>query len=133
MVAPTHGRHPPDPHLIECAAERAEILRATSRRRISPVGQRVHQHPAYSASRGQPDERLEMPLVGVHPSVREEADQVQRPIAGGAGVDHRRESGVGLERASRDRLVDARQILEHDPAGAQVHVSDLGIAHLADG
>ena len=36
------------------------------------------------------------------------------------------------ERAIRDRGVDARQVLEHRPAGAEVEVADLAVAHLAD-
>ena len=37
------------------------------------------------------------------------------------------------ERAVGDRFVDARQILHHHPAGAEIHVPDLGIAHLPVG
>ena len=32
-----------------------------------------------------------------------------------------------------ERLVDARQVLQHDAAGADIGVADLGIAHLAVG
>ncbi len=35
------------------------------------------------------------------------------------------------EAAVRDRRVDAGQVLVHDAAGADVHVADFGIAHLA--
>src|SRR5690606_29561088 len=35
--------------------------------------------------------------------------------------------------AVRDRLVDLQEILQHDPAGAQGHVADPGIADLAPG
>src|SRR5204862_1759553 len=37
---------------------------------------------------------------------------------------------VARERAVRDRVVDARQVLAHDRAGAEVEVADLGVAHL---
>src|SRR3546814_6125770 len=35
-----------------------------------------------------------------------------------------------LDRSVGDGVVDARQVLEDDAAGAEVHVTDLGIAHL---
>ena len=38
---------------------------------------------------------------------------------------------VLAERAVRDRLVDAREVLRDDRAGAEVEVADLGVAHLA--
>ena len=37
------------------------------------------------------------------------------------------------KRAVGDRLLDARQILQHDATGAEIGVADLGIAHLAVG
>ena len=40
------------------------------------------------------------------------------------------ELAVGRERAVGDRLVDARQVLHHHAAGAEIHVADFGIAHL---
>ena len=47
-----------------------------------------------------------------------------RGIAGGA------QFGVGEEAAVLDRRVDAGEVLIDDAAGAQIHVADLGIAHL---
>ncbi len=35
--------------------------------------------------------------------------------------------------AVRNRKIDARQILHDNPAGAQIHVTDFGVAHLAVG
>ena len=37
------------------------------------------------------------------------------------------------QRAVVDRIVDARQVLRHHPAGADIHVADFGIAHLPVG
>ena len=42
-------------------------------------------------------------------------------------------AGIPVEAAVGDRRVDARQILHHDAAGADIHVADLGIPHLAVG
>ncbi len=43
------------------------------------------------------------------------------------------EVGVLGERAVRDGFIDARQVLHDDAAGADIHVADLGIPHLARG
>ncbi len=40
-------------------------------------------------------------------------------------------TGIGREFAGLDRVVDARELLVHDPTRADVEVTDLGIAHLA--
>ena len=37
------------------------------------------------------------------------------------------------QRAVRDGLVDPREVLRHDRAGAEVEVADLGVAHLPGG
>ena len=50
------------------------------------------------------------------------AAPARRPRGAPAGVE---------ERAVGDRGVDPRQVLEHGPAGAEVEVADLGVAHLA--
>src|SRR5579872_344783 len=47
--------------------------------------------------------------------------------------DEPREGFFFRERAILDRLVDARQFGHRDAAGAQVHMADLGIAHLSLG
>ena len=77
-------------------------------------------------------ERDEVPVVGVDAAGPDEADEraagrsvATRPLA---GLDERR---ALEERAVGDGGVDARQVLEHRPAGAEVQVADLGVAHLA--
>jgi hypothetical protein len=47
-----------------------------------------------------------------------------------AKLHHRRQAG---DRPVRDGAADAGQVLHHDPAGANIQVADLGIAHLALG
>ena len=44
-----------------------------------------------------------------------------------------RSTSLRRERAVGDRLVDARQVLADDRAGAEVEVADLGVAHLPVG
>jgi len=53
-----------------------------------------------------------------------------RAVTFGDEVSERRHRG---ELALGYRLVDARQVLQHDAAGAEIGVADLGIAHLPVG
>ena len=75
-------------------------------------------------------ERRDVVLVRMHAAGRHQAHDVD----GAAARFHFRGEGgeraVGCERAVGDRLVDARQVLHHDAAGAEIHVADFRIAHL---
>ncbi len=70
-------------------------------------------------------------LVRVHPARRDEPHEMSRPAA---LVEPREET---LERRAAGQVpafrrgVDAGQILGHDAPGAEVHVADLRVAHLA--
>ena len=69
-------------------------------------------------------------LMRMHAPRRDEAHQV----TGASGLAQTRnqadQGGSLLDLAIGDSLADARQILHHDTAGADVEMSDLGIAHL---
>jgi len=54
---------------------------------------------------------------------------VHRAVAG--RIDGVHERGIGIEFAVLDRLGDPGQFLVDDSACADIHVADLGIAHLA--
>ena len=58
------------------------------------------------------------------------AEHVQRARPFSAASIARFDHGVGGELAGFDREADPRQILIDDAAGAEVHVADLGVAHL---
>ena len=77
---------------------------------------------------------MQVPLVAVDAAVGQQADEVQRVLAvartRSMAADERR---VREELAVPDALVDAREVLVDDAAGAHVHVADLGVAHLAGG
>jgi hypothetical protein len=74
-----------------------------------------------------------MVLVRVHAARRHQADQVAGSAARLKRVDQAGQRRVAGQRAVLHRTVDARQVLHHHAAGAQVHVADLGIAHLSLG
>ena len=81
------------------------------------------------------DERLrqggEMGLMGMHAAGRQQAQQMAAPPDCFSVAMKPFSAGLWPSSPSANRLVDARQVLHHDPAGAEIHVPDFGIAHLA--
>ncbi|MCY1349202.1 hypothetical protein D9M69_353800 [compost metagenome] len=70
-------------------------------------------------------------LVAVHAAFGEQAHEVHG-LAGGHGLVHGFDyHRVGEEVAVADRLGHAGEVLVNDAAGAEVHVADFGVAHLA--
>src|ERR1700689_1442938 len=78
---------------------------------------------------GDVDQRVQVGEARVHAAVGDEADQVHA----GRVAHGRHEDGVGGEGAIGDGVFDAREVLAHDGAGAEVEVTDLGVAHLPFG
>ncbi len=91
----------------------------------------MHDHGAHPALRGELEARLEVAEVAVHAALGHEAHEVQRAAPPGGLVAGLHEDAVAEEVAVGDRLRDAREVLVHDAAGADVEVADLGVAHLA--
>ena len=92
---------------------------------------------AWTASLGTPcraGERREgdqVPVVGVDAARADEADHVERAAALERASARREERRPRVERPVGDGGIDARQVLEHRPAGPEVEVADLRVAHLA--
>ena len=88
----------------------------------------------YAFLRGELDGRLEVFPARVDAPVRNQPDQVQatagaldRPPAG-------TDQGLVVEEGSvGDRVVDPGEVLGNDRSGAEVEVTDLGVAHLSLG
>ena len=77
------------------------------------------------------DERVQVPLVAVDAAIGHEAEQVER-LPSVRDAVHARDQGLAREElAVANALVDAREVLIDDPAGAHVHVADFGVAHLS--
>ncbi len=116
--------------VAEGGEEAVEIAKRAARRRVAPVEQSVHHDR--NAGRGENiGECRDLILMRMHPARREQAQEMGAAATRLELGDEVAQARVARERAVLDRLVDARQILEHDPAGAEIHMSDLGIAHLA--
>ena len=74
-----------------------------------------------------------MVLVRMHAAGRNQAHQMTGAAAGETAGDQVAQHRIGGKRSVFDSGIDARQILHHDPAGAEIHVAYFGIAHLTVG
>ncbi len=71
-----------------------------------------------------------MLLTAVDTAVREQPDEVKRVLPVDATIHRLRKHGALEQFAVPDALVDAGEVLVHDPAGAHIHVADFGVPHL---
>ncbi|MNM79137.1 hypothetical protein D3C81_910620 [compost metagenome] len=69
-------------------------------------------------------------LVTVHAAIGQQAEDVYGLAAAHGLVDRATEHFVCEELAIFDGLSDSGEILVHNAAGTEVHVADLGVAHL---
>lgn len=88
--------------------------------------------PPGAARRGQPQQGEHLRLVAVHAAGRQQAEHVQGAV-GAHGVDGGVQRRVEVEAAVLERRLDPGQVLPDHAAGPQVHVADLGVAHLSLG
>jgi len=93
----------------------------------------MHADAPHATGGGEFDHRGNLPLVAVHAAWRQEPQHVQRVPALARGVGRRDQHRIGGELAGRDRVVDAREVLVDDAAGADVEMPDFRVAHLALG
>ncbi len=69
-------------------------------------------------------------LVRMHAAGRDEADQMAGAAALFQSGDQAGQRRRLLDLAGGDGVADARQVLHHHAAGADVEMADLGVAHL---
>ena len=135
VVATDHRNDAPDPGIGDVLLERAHVVDARTGRSVATVEQRVHAdlvriQPALGRHL---EQRPQVEIARVHPTVGDQTHEVQL-LAGALARVHQPGDGAVLEEVpGLDRLVDARDVLIHDPPGAEVHVSDLAVAHQPQG
>ena len=117
---------------LQAGLDVLQALKRAARRHVAAVEEGVDPH-RHAGARDQVGQRDEMVLVGMHATRRGEAHQVAGTAVLLQGGDQLGQDRVLGQRAVVDGLVDARQVGHGDPAGAEIHVADLGIAHLALG
>ena len=117
--------------LVELRLQRRHEVDRGARRRVTAIEQRVQPEDRHVLAPRELGEGDDVPVVGVHPARPDEPDDVEPALRlprAAARIQERRpfeEGPVG------DGGVDPRQVLEHRPAGADVEVADLGVAHLS--
>ncbi len=117
---------------LQAGLDRLQAFQRTARRHVPAVEEGVDPH-RHARARDVVGEEDEMVLVRMHAARRGEAQQVAGAAALLQGRDQLGQDRMPGERAVLDGIVDARQLGHGDAAGAEVHVADLGIAHLALG
>ena len=92
----------------------------------------MHEH-RHARRAGDLHQRGHVILMAMHAAGRHQAHDVDRALGAFGFINQREQHGAPRQAAIFDGDVDARQILRHDAAGADIHVTDFGIAHLALG
>ena len=87
-----------------------------------------HRHARIGKNFGQ---RGDVILMRMHAAGRHQADEMTGAAAGFELLDQIDERRRARDVAAGDGGVDARQVLHHHAAGADIHMADFGIAHLA--
>ena len=117
------------PHFRQFVRASFEKSRATGRRRIPPIRERVDQNIRYSGGLRGVRERDEMLVMTVHAAVGNQSKKME-PMAAGARKSFLRDRIAG-EFAFRDRLIDSSKILINDSAGPEIEMAYFGVPHLA--
>ncbi len=132
VVAPAHCRDANGIAALERGVEfRQELLGAT-RRRVASVEKRVHcnRYPRVGKDLG---ECRDVILMRMDTAGRQESHEMGRAAALLERGDEACKMLIPGQRAVFHCLIDAGQILQYDPPGADIHVADFGIAHLTLG
>ena len=74
---------------------------------------------------------LQMPHMTVDTAVRDQAEQVDGFIFTGCLLQAGKQSGITIELAILDGVIDAHHILANNGAAAEGQMADLGVPHLS--
>ncbi len=105
------------------------MLDARFGRGVAAIGEAVDHEVTHRETSGELQQRLQVAEAGVHAAVGDQPDQVHTLRAGERVHDR----GVLAQHPVEHGVVDTREVLADDSAGAEVEVADLGVAHLALG
>ena len=132
VIAPGDGGDTNAGNRLRGGDEIGDIALGARRRHVPAISEDMH-HDGDAMAGDDPRERRDLPQVTVYAAVRDDpqdmADTLALPELGGEF----RKDGIAGQGAVGDRLIDARHDLGDHPAGADIHMADLGIAHLVVG
>ncbi len=133
VVAAAHGRDLANTVLAHLLLQLLNVAGAVGGQRVAAVHEGVHEHALHSVLLSHAQDGVEMVLVRVHTTVRQQSEEMQPPLAG-AGLRHGFEQGgVLLELPVFEHQVDLGDVHVNDAPGADVQVPDLAVAHLPGG
>ena len=130
VVAAADGGDLPHPQAGALVPELPQVARPRRGGDVPPVQEAVDIHPAEPLVPGHLQQGEQVGDVAVDPAVGQQAHQVQGGAPLPAVLHGVQQDGVAEEVPRLDVPADPGQVLEHHPAGADVGVAHLGVAHL---
>ena len=118
------------PHFL---SELFQISRAIGGKGIAAIHESVHEDPIHIVLLGHLQQGIEMRLIGVNPSVRAQAEQMQSTTGGLRVLDGGEQDGVREEFAILDHQLNAGAVHVNDTASSDIEMADLAVAHLTVG
>ena len=127
----SHDAADPRAAAIDSALHPLDEAKPSGRTSVSAIGDRVHDHAlAREGTRaGELEDRFEMPEVAVDEAIAAEPEHVHAATRRRGVIEGRLQAGICGEASVADRSRDPHELLVHDPAGADVLVADLAVAH----
>ena len=116
---------------LEFFLQRHQRRLGTFRRRVAAIQKRMHVDVFHAGLRRHVHHFMDLRFVAMHAARRQQAEDMQRALF--AGLDGFQQRRITPELAGFDGVFDLGVILIHHPSGADVHVTDFGVAHLPGG
>ncbi len=129
IEAAHHGRDLADPDLGRLLLDVGQVAKAACGRRIPAVREGVDENVLQIVPLGQFEQAVEVPEERVHADVAAQAHEVHPAVVGLDEFDELEELLVLEKRAIADGERQPDRFLRNDPAGADVLVTHLAVAH----
>ena len=131
VVAPAHGGNLASVVFTHFLLELFEVSGAIGRQGVTPVHEGVNEDARDAILLRHCQQRVQMSLVRVNASVREQTKEVQAASAAARILHGSEQHWVGKEFAVLDHQLDPRAVHMDDASSADVEMADLAISHLA--
>jgi hypothetical protein len=129
VIAAAHRRDLTHAHRRHLRLDLTDVAEPGIGRRVAAVGEGVEENPRQTPPPAQFQAREEVLEQPVHAGVADDAEKMKIRAVLQAIRDGSVELGVLVKLAVADLLGDADGLLVDDPAGADVLVADLAVAH----
>src|SRR5947209_14381376 len=133
VVAPAHGGNLASVVFTHFLLELFEVSGAIGRQGVTPVHEGVNEDARDAILLSHCQQRVQMSLVRVNASVREQTKEVQTASAAARILHGYEQPWAAKEFAVLDHQLDPRAVHMDDASSADVEMADLAISHLAIG